>query len=1064
MTDDLASTPDPILLEVMKGEFLTVVEEMCAVIGRTARSFGARDGGDYTGAVIHPNGQVVARAGVSAWYVGNSVPFILDKFGGSFKPGDIVIHNDPYSGGTHLPDIVLLMPVFHDGQPIAYVGNSVHHTDLGGFAPGGMSAQPTELFQEGLLLPRVLLYDGGQPVSQVFEIIKANTRSPVDVIGDLESQVAGCITAGRDIERLVHRYGLQTILDYGRHIVSYSEQAVRNAIRSIPDGRYTVDMDASGEDDLPPVKVVLTVEVDGDAMTCDFSGTDAQSPSAVNVPPSTVAGNLLGNFHELFGIDVPANSGLLTPIQLVAPEGTVVNPRPPAAVGARSTITNKLSDLLLNALAQAMPDRVRAEGPPPQMIVFTPDSDDGTSDEMLFDLWLAGTGARPNLDGLDGPVGFRRIPAETMERDAHVVLEGYGMVPDTGGAGRFRGGLALYRQWRFLSPGRLWLRHLYAGKQPQGRLGGHPGSASVLVARVGGEVVDYSHRYGGLIRVQPGDAVYQASAGGGGHGDPLEREPRTVADDVRDEKVSRQAAETVYGVILTDDLEIDVTATGRRRRQAGLELRARDAMNDDAVSNVRQLRELAVGRPTDTAYVHLAMDGTDRVVTWSEVERRSDEVGAALAARGVGYGDRVGLGIRNSPEFLFAVFGTWKLGAVPIPVRWDVPDWELQRLKEVIRPRLYISPNDLPWIFGTDGEPGPARAEVVSPNSYGICSSGSTGTPKVILSDAPAVFNPVFAVPFAEVLGMAVTRPQRILVLAPMYHVNAFATLTNMLGGDQLYVIEKFDAARIVAAIERYRITTFTATPTMLQRVADLPGVDDRDLSSLEWILQGAAPMPPSLVHRWGKLIGYEKIILAYGSTEGLGLTVLTGTEYVDHSGSVGRGFAGAEVKILDDGGQEVPVGQIGNIYVRSPNYRGVTYLGQAPQIPMTPEGFGTVGDLGYVDDEGYLYLADRRVDLIVTGGANVFPAEVEAALIDHPNIADVVVIGLKDPEWGRRVHAIIEPADPADPPSFEEVRQYVRSRLLPYKVPKSIEIVDAVPRSEAMKVNRGRLVEGRGG
>jgi N-methylhydantoinase B len=573
-TDDVVAAPDPVLLEVMKGEFLTVVEEMCAVIGRTARSFGARDGGDYTGAVIHPNGQVVARAGVSAWYVGNSVPFVLDKFGDSFKPGDIVIHNDPYSGGTHLPDIVLLMPVFHGTQLIAYVGNSVHHTDLGGFAPGGMSAKPTELFQEGLLLPRVLLFDGGQPVTQVFEIIKANTRSPVDVIGDLESQVAGCITAGRDIERLVLRYGSQTLLDYGRHIVSYSEQAVRNAIRSIPDGRYTAHMDASGEDDLPPIRVVLTVEVDGDVMTCDFGGTDNQSPSAVNVPPSTVAGNLLGNFHELFGIDVPANSGLLTPIRVVAPEGTVVNPRPPAAVGARSTITNKLSDLLLNALARAMPDRVRAEGPPPQMIVFTPDSEDGTTDEMLFDLWLAGTGARPSLDGLDGPVGFRRILGETMERDARVVLEGYGMVPDSGGPGRFRGGLAIYRQWRFLSPGRLWLRHLYAGKKPQGRLGGHPGAASVLLATVGGEVVDYSDRYGGLIRVQPGDVLYQASAGGGGHGDPFERDPQKIAADVLDEKVSRQAADTEYGVVLFDDLQVDEAATKRRRQGARSVLRA----------------------------------------------------------------------------------------------------------------------------------------------------------------------------------------------------------------------------------------------------------------------------------------------------------------------------------------------------------------------------------------------------------------------------------------------------------------------------------------------------------
>ena len=486
-------------------------------------------------------------------------------------------------------------------------------------------------------------------------------------------------------------------------------------------------------------------------------------------------------------------------------------------------------------------------------------------------------------------------------------------------------------------------------------------------------------------------------------------------------------------------------------------------VNEEARSNVQELQELAEQRPGETAYLHLAMDGTELSVTWSELHRRSSQLAAALVARGVGYGDRVALGIRNSPEFVFGVLAAWKLGAVPIPVRWDVPDWELDRLKEVIEPKVYIGPDDLSWIHATVDDPVPEFPEVVSPNSNGICSSGATGTPKVILAQAPAVFNPVMSIPIAEAF-MTVTRPQRILVLAPMYHINAFATLSSMLTGDLLHVLEKFDAARIVDVIERHHITTFTGTPTMLQRVADLPGVDDRDLSSLEWILLGAAPIPPSLVHRWAKLIGPEKIVIAYGATEGLGLTVLTGDEWMQHEGSVGRGFTGAEVRILDDDGNDVPVREIGSVFVRSPNYRGATYLGEAPEIPMTEDGFGTVGDMGYLDEDGYLYLVDRRVDLIITGGANVFPAEVEAALIDHPKVADVVVIGLKDREWGRRVHAIIAPADPADPPTFDELKTYAKSRLLPYKVPKSIEIVDVIPRSEAMKVNRGRLVDARGG
>jgi bile acid-coenzyme A ligase len=309
-----------------------------------------------------------------------------------------------------------------------------------------------------------------------------------------------------------------------------------------------------------------------------------------------------------------------------------------------------------------------------------------------------------------------------------------------------------------------------------------------------------------------------------------------------------------------------------------------------------------------------------------------------------------------------------------------------------------------------------------------------------------------------------VTRPQIILVMAPMYHTNGFATLNFLLSGDRLVVMEKFDAAKVVDVIERHRITTFTATPTMLQRIAAVPGIEKRDLSTVEWILQGAAMMPPSLLRTWMDLLSPTKIVMAYGMTEQLGLTSLRGDEWLEHPGSVGRGFRDTEVRILDDDGNDVPAGEIGNVYMRWPQTGSYEYRGGAALLPTTPDGFGTAGDLGWLDADGYLYLADRRADMIITGGANVFPAEVESALIDHPGIADVVVIGLKDPEWGRRVHAVVEPADKQSPISAEEVIRYAKSRLAAYKVPKSVEFVDAIPRSEATKVSRGAMVEARGG
>jgi bile acid-coenzyme A ligase len=297
-----------------------------------------------------------------------------------------------------------------------------------------------------------------------------------------------------------------------------------------------------------------------------------------------------------------------------------------------------------------------------------------------------------------------------------------------------------------------------------------------------------------------------------------------------------------------------------------------------------------------------------------------------------------------------------------------------------------------------------------------------------------------------------------------MYHVNAFSTFNSLLMRDPLFVMEKFDARRALEVIERHRITTFTATPTMLQRMADVPGIDDRDLSSLVWITQGAAPMPPSLVHRWAGLIGAEKIFMAYGMTEGIGITAVRGDDWMRHPGTVGKGMRGTEVRILDGDRRDLPTGQVGEIYLRSPSYGGSRYLGDEPPLQSTDDGFQTGGDVGYLDDDGFLYLVDRRVDLIITGGANVFPAEVEAALSDHPEIADVVVIGLQDPEWGRRVHAIVEARDPATLPTTDEIIAYAKGRLAAYKVPKTVEFVDAIPRSEATKVNRGRLVDARGG
>jgi bile acid-coenzyme A ligase len=489
-----------------------------------------------------------------------------------------------------------------------------------------------------------------------------------------------------------------------------------------------------------------------------------------------------------------------------------------------------------------------------------------------------------------------------------------------------------------------------------------------------------------------------------------------------------------------------------------------EAEEEEPVPFSRRIVELAAERPDDAAVTVVARDGSERVFTWAQLDRRTNQLGRAMTEAGVGVGDRVAVELQNSPELVLSVYAAWKIGGVPVPMRWDLPEWERHRLLDVVDARLVIDQRSVGGLLTTaDAQPDSALPEVIGPQINGICSSGSTGLPKVILADQPALWQASKTTPFAA-YWEPVERPQTVLVPAPIYHTNGFSVLVTMLSGDQAIILEKFDAELVVDLIERHRVTTFTATPTMLQRIADIPGIDKRDLSSIVWVLQGAAAMPQNLVRRWFDLIGAERFYMAYGMTEGLGLTALRGDEWLQRPGSVGRGIRDTEIRIQGPDGEPLPAGEIGEIYLRSPMTGTYAYLGGASLLPTTADGYGSGGDLGSLDEDGFLYIADRRADLVISGGANVYPAEVESALADHPAIADVVVIGLRDEEWGRRVHAVIEPRDHGDPPSTEDVIAYAKQRLAPYKVPKTVEIVDAIPRSAATKVNRSSLVAERGG
>lgn len=491
---------------------------------------------------------------------------------------------------------------------------------------------------------------------------------------------------------------------------------------------------------------------------------------------------------------------------------------------------------------------------------------------------------------------------------------------------------------------------------------------------------------------------------------------------------------------------------------------------EDAISFGRRVTDLATEDPEGVAMIFAPRTGPDQVITRRTLDERSNQVARLLAEHGAGPGRLVALALPNSPEHVFTSVGAWKAGAGVLPVRHDLPAWERERLLQVADVVLVVgdvAASAVPVLTRADvaasvGLPADALPDVVPQPAVAVASSGSTGSPKVIVSPVPGAAVPGAVPPMPSAyLDLPSELPQ--LVPAPLYHTNGFSICQSLLFAGQLMVLmEKFDAAQALDLIERYRITCFAAVPTMLARMARVEGVRDRDLSSLVYVMQGGSACPDWVVEAWNELVGPERFFMTYGSTERVGLTIMRGVDWATHRGSCGRAYQ-TDIRILDDAGADLPPGEIGEIFMRRPDdpLPQFEYVGAEPP-PRTADGYTTIGDLGWLDADGFLYIADRRVDMIVSGGANVFPAEVETALSEHPQVNDVVVVGLPDPEWGRRVHAIVEPVDPADPPAPDALRAFARDRLAAYKVPKDYEIVDRIPRTDAGKVNRQALTAAR--
>ena len=467
--------------------------------------------------------------------------------------------------------------------------------------------------------------------------------------------------------------------------------------------------------------------------------------------------------------------------------------------------------------------------------------------------------------------------------------------------------------------------------------------------------------------------------------------------------------------------------------------------------------------PDKTALIYAPEVGDEIRVSWGQFDGYSTRIAKLFREEfGVDQTSLVIVATRNSHLHYFVTYAAWKLGALALPLRAELPARERDEILDLAKPAVVytewegidypaISPEEL------------ARADVYDggrlPNIYphpgkAISSGGSTGRSKIITDRTwdPSVWR--------RTLGMEERQVQ--LMAAPLYH-NSPALIGNsgLMKDHTLVIMQRFTPEQAVELIERHRVNYAYLPPIIMQRIARMPGIEEHDLSSIEAFHSSAAVCPAWLKRWWIDHIGAEKVWEVYGSSEGVGATFIRGDEWLEHEGSVGRPAINTKMRILDENQREVPTGEVGEIYMWTETGPTFNYVG-APPLKSTPDGFYSIGDLGSVDEDGYLYIADRRTDMIVTGGANVYPAEVEAALGEHPAVADVVVVGIPDDEWGRRVHAIIQPLDAHAPPELDDLNAHVRQRLVNYKAPKTYEFLSDFPRNEAGKIRRAQLAAER--
>ena len=570
---------DPFLREVIKYAFDAIADNMALTLMRTSHSGIVRDSLDFSTALSDATGQTIAQGVCTPMHLGcfqDALKNVINSFKEKIYQDDVFIFNDPFAAaGQHLPDIYITSPVFHNSRIVAWATALAHHSDVGGIVAGSNALGAHEIFQEGLRLPVVKFLERGVPNQALWDVITLNVRTPEKVLGDLQAQIAACKSCEKELGDLFDRYGVETVLEYADHLQDYAEELTKSEIRKVPNGIYsfTDHIDGLGKDPQPVVlKVKVTVE--DEAVIVDWEGTSKQVPGGINPSFPFTKSCAYAALRSILDADIPNCEGFSRPITVKAPLGSLLNPKFPAPCGARGITGYRMIDCLFGALSSAVPDNVTADTTGGSTLPTISGYINGKA-YVFCETFMGTWGGTSKHDGQEGVphmgANQSNVSVEMIEQDYPIRINQYGLVPDTGGAGQYRGGLALMREYESLHDGALLnVRSDKRDFPPHGLFNGKNGKPSKNILNP-----DSKHKILPVLMTEVetlnrGDVFRHIMAGGGGYGDPLKRTPELVLKDVIEEKVTIAGAREDYGVVIIKKAEefiIDSIATKKLRTQ-----------------------------------------------------------------------------------------------------------------------------------------------------------------------------------------------------------------------------------------------------------------------------------------------------------------------------------------------------------------------------------------------------------------------------------------------------------------------------------------------------------------